>query len=191
MDDLAIWLRFVLAFLFISTAFSKHKTMLEHIGIVRDYQILPKPLVEPFARAETYIEFILGVLLLVGLFQPIVAAGCVALLAIYTVAIVINLLRGRTEMSCGCGGVAGEHRLSWWLILRNVMLGLGGAWVCVANVPVGTLDAWFAGADWSEVFPGRLVVMLGIALLTMVAWSIANELGAIRKEFDMALEGKS
>lgn len=191
MDELAIWFRFVLAFLFLSTALSKRKTMMEHIGIVRDYQILPKQLVEPFARAETYVELALGALLLVGLFQPIAATGCVALLAIYTVAIVINLLRGRTEMSCGCGGMAGQHHLSWWLVLRNVTLGFSSVWVCFANVPVGTMDALFAGAAWSDVFTLPLVAMLGISLLTMLAWTISNELGAIHKEFRTVLEGKS
>lgn len=103
MDDLAVWFRFVLAFLFLSTAWSKHKKMAEHIGIVRDYQILPARLTEPFAKAETYVELLLGVLLFLGLFQPIAVAGAVMMLLVYTVAIVLNLRRGRTEMSCGCG----------------------------------------------------------------------------------------
>jgi uncharacterized membrane protein YphA (DoxX/SURF4 family) len=191
MDDLAVWLRFVLACLFLSTAWSKYKTMAEHIGIVRDYRILPTRLTEPFAKAETYVEFTLGVLLLIGLLQPYAAAGCAGMLAVYTVAIVINLRRGRTEMSCGCGGMAGQHLLSWKLVVRNVVLGLAGAWVCIANVPLGTIDALLAGAAWGEVFNLRLVAMLGMTVATMMAWTIGNELGAVYKEFRTLLEGKS
>lgn len=191
MDDLAVWFRFVLAFLFLSTAWSKRKTMAEHIGIVRDYQILPARLAEPFAKAETYVELALGALLLLGLFQPIVVTGCVMMLLIYTVAIVINLRRGRTEMSCGCGGIAGQHQLSWKLVLRNVGLALAGAWVGYANVPVGTADALMAGTAWGDVFDLRMAAMLGITVLTMLTWTIANELGSIHKEFRTLLEGKS
>lgn len=191
MDDLAIWFRFVLAFLFLSTAWSKHKKMAEHIGIVRDYQILPPRLTEPFAKAETYVEFLLGVLLFLGLLQPFAAAGAVMMLLVYTVAIVINLRRGRTEMSCGCGGVAGQHQLSRQLVVRNISLALVGAWVGYSNLPSGTIDALLTGASWADVFNLRLAVIFGFTLLTMLAWTIANELVSIHKEFRTVLEGKS
>lgn len=191
MDDLAVWFRFVFACLFLTTAWSKHKKMAEHIGIVRDYQILPPRLTEPFAKAETYIEFTLGVLLLIGLLQPYAAAGSAGMLLVYTIAIVINLKRGRTEMSCGCGGMAGQHLLSWKLVVRNIALALAGVWVCIANVPIGTIDALLAGGAWQEVFDLRLGAMLGITVATMITWMILNELSAMYKEFRTLLEGKS
>jgi hypothetical protein len=165
--------------------------MAEHIGIVRDYQILPARLTEPFAKAETYVELALGILLLLGLFQPFAAAGCVMMLIVYTIAITINLRRGRTEMSCGCGGVAGQHLLSWKLVLRNVGLALAGAWVCYANLPTGTVDALLAGVAWGDVFHLRLGALFCISSLTMLVWTIANEMGSIHKEFRTLLEGKS
>jgi len=191
MEELALWFRFVLAFLFLSTAWSKRKTMAEHIGIVRDYQILPERLTEPFAKAETYVELVLGALLLIGLFQPFAAAGSVLMLIVYTIAITVNLLRGRTEMSCGCGGLAGQHRLSWKLVVRNVGLALAGAWVCYTNAPSGTVDALLAGTAWGDLFDLSLAAVFGITVLMMLIWTIANELGSIHKEFQTVLEGKS
>ncbi|TCP52785.1 methylamine utilization protein MauE [Tumebacillus sp. BK434] len=191
MDDLAVWFRFVLAFLFLSTAWSKHKTMGEHIGVVRDYQLLPERLTEPFAKAETYVELLLGLLLLLGLFQPYAAAGSVVMLLIYTGAITVNLWRGRTEMSCGCGGVAGLHRISWKLVLRNLSLACAGAWVGAQNIPQGTIDALLAGVAWESAFDLRFAVIFGCSVLTMLAWTIANELGSIQEEFRTLLEGKS
>ncbi|MGO4119283.1 MauE/DoxX family redox-associated membrane protein, partial [Rhizobium ruizarguesonis] len=44
------------------------------------------------------------------------------LLVVYSVAITINLVRGRNEISCGCGGVLGTHNLSWKLVIRNIFL---------------------------------------------------------------------
>lgn len=191
MDDLAVWFRLVLACMFLSTAWSKHRTMAEHIGIVRDYQILPARLTEPFAKAETYVELLLGVLLLLGLFQPLAAVGCAGMLAVYSIAIAINLRRGRLEMSCGCGGVAGQHSISWKLVARNAVLTAAAVWVCIANVPLGTTDALLGGAAWGEVFSLRWAAMLGITVATMMAWMIGNELASLRKEFRTLLEGKS
>ena len=50
------------------------------------------------------------------------------LLLVYTLAIGINLLRGRRDIDCGCGGPARRQTLSGWLVARNLVLmvlGLG------------------------------------------------------------------
>jgi len=47
------------------------------------------------------------------------AAG---LFALYAAAIGVNLARGRTQIGCGCAGVAGDHPLSAALVWRNLVL---------------------------------------------------------------------
>ena len=44
------------------------------------------------------------------------------LLTVVTVAVIINLLRGRTDLGCGCGGIEDEQTLSWALVARNGVL---------------------------------------------------------------------
>jgi Methylamine utilisation protein MauE len=50
------------------------------------------------------------------------AALMLTLLALYSVAIAINLLRGRRDIECGCGGAATHVPLSGWLLARNAAL---------------------------------------------------------------------
>lgn len=45
--------------------------------------------------------------------------SAIALLLLYTVAIGINLYRGRTEIECGCGSSASTQNISAWSLLRN------------------------------------------------------------------------
>ena len=44
------------------------------------------------------------------------------LLTVVTAAVVINLLRGRSDLGCGCGGIEDEQTLSWALVARNGVL---------------------------------------------------------------------
>lgn len=46
----------------------------------------------------------------------------VGLLSIYTLAITVNLIRGRFDVDCGCSCPAMRQTLSGWLIIRNLGL---------------------------------------------------------------------
>ena len=41
----------------------------------------------------------------------------------FTVAMAMNMLRGRDDIDCGCGGQ--QQILSYWLLLRNAVLIIG------------------------------------------------------------------
>ncbi|MBJ6950286.1 hypothetical protein JG666_23760, partial [Vibrio cholerae] len=64
----------------------------------------------------------------------------VLLLLVYSVAISINLLRGRKEISCGCGGVLGNHKLSWMLVVRNLFIGAVSVILLMYPLSLGSLD---------------------------------------------------
>lgn len=89
----------------------------EFAGILADYRILPQRLL--FAG---YL-FVVGAELAIIIGLPIaplrahaIALGAM-LLALYGSAIAANLVRGRSGISCGCGG-AGEP-IAWWMVTRN------------------------------------------------------------------------
>lgn len=191
MEELAFYLRITLALLFLTTGWSKTRQMGEHIGIVEDYRIMPKKLAPLFARLETYVEIALALLLLAGFWQVQAALASSALLALYTVAIVVNLLRGRTEVSCGCGGAAGNHLLSWWLVLRNLVLIGAGSVVVIVNGSLVSLDAVLAGESWTQVLPAQTLVVAAMAALTMVIWSTANLMHGMDKDMRALWERKS
>jgi len=54
------------------------------------------------------------------MFPCVVAA---ALFALYALAMSVNLLRGRSDVDCGCGGpYAARQTISWSLVIRNLVL---------------------------------------------------------------------
>lgn len=86
-----------------------------------NYELLPQSLIGLTARALPMGELLAGVLLLPVATRSIGAVLAVALLALVTAAIAINLARGRRQIDCGCGG-ASHTPLSGGLIARNAVL---------------------------------------------------------------------
>lgn len=90
---------------------------------VTGYRILPASLHRMFAICFVGLEAIAGLLLLVPAWRIAGAAAALALLAVSTLGIAINLLRGNTDISCGCGGLSRfTAGLSWWIVARNGLL---------------------------------------------------------------------
>ncbi|WP_289141256.1 MauE/DoxX family redox-associated membrane protein [uncultured Brevibacillus sp.] len=113
--------------------------------------VIPSPLLYSFARLEAVIEHLAGMLLFFGLLQQIGAVLGGLLLILYSVAIAINLLRGRRDISCGCGGVAGNHPISWLLVLRNLLLMFVCGWVFTNPYLWGSVENLWMG-ETSQLF---------------------------------------
>ncbi|MEM5622755.1 MauE/DoxX family redox-associated membrane protein [Bacillus thuringiensis] len=71
---------------------------------------------------EVSLALICSISLILGLLQLWVGAILLLLLIMYTIGIIVNLYRKRTNISCGCGGIVGDHNLSWTLVFRNIFL---------------------------------------------------------------------
>lgn len=182
MDELTLFVRVMLAAMFLSSAVSKLKKWLEHVAIVKDYHIVPERWVLLFARAEVAAEIGVGAMLALGFWTPAAAIGATGLLVMYSLAVGINLVRGRREVSCGCGGVAGHHRLSWWLVLCNAVLtGMSGGLIA-ASGNLGELDAMLAGGAFADVYGVRAWVTALIAFAMLLFYMAALELAAVRKK---------
>jgi hypothetical protein len=90
--------------------------------VVRAYQLLPRTLAPGFASTFPIAEALVGTALLSRILwnSPLnawVGVAAVFLFVMFGVAISINLLRGRTEISCGCFGST-SRRLTWGLAAR-------------------------------------------------------------------------
>ncbi|MGE1164488.1 MauE/DoxX family redox-associated membrane protein [Peribacillus simplex] len=109
-------------YMFITTGFSKIKNISKHYTTVYAYNILPKSYIPYFVWFDTILEFALGISLITGTFLIYSIPLSICLLAIYTAAILKNLLNGVTQIDCGCGGAVGEHKLSYTLVIRNFCL---------------------------------------------------------------------
>lgn len=100
---------------------------------LQDYRILPAWLEAPFALGFPLLEGAAGVLLLLPASgRPGGAVLAMGVLALATAGVLVNLLRGRVRIDCGCGG-ARFLPLSWPLVLRNAIL-IALAWA--STLPV-------------------------------------------------------
>lgn len=92
---------------------------------VENYQLVPQSWLAFIATGLSLLELAAGILLLPASTRPLGASLTGVVLLVVTGAVVINLLRGRTDIDCGCGGLsahAGEQSLTWALVMRNVLL---------------------------------------------------------------------
>ena len=134
-ETLSVVARFVLAGVLLVSGSAKVADRSGVLAAVRDYQILPTPLVPLFARSLPWLELGLGAALVVGVaVRPVAVLTCLVLL-LFSAAIVVNLRRGRA-IGCGCG-LGRQTVISRRLVARNA--GLAVAALVVALVPAGVL----------------------------------------------------
>lgn len=114
-----------LSLLFASAALHKRSEPARFRAQLAAYDVLPTARVRAFAAALPWFELGVALLLLPAMTRG--AAGLVAalLLLAYAGAMGLNLLRGRADIDCGCGGTA--QPLSWSLVLRNAVLAASAA----------------------------------------------------------------
>lgn len=113
---------YLLGTLFLVGALDKLKHRHVFIGAVQAYRLLPVPAVVVFSFLLALTELSIGFALWIPAVWPFAQFAGVALLMLVTGAVMINLLRGHTEMDCGCGGASADQPLSWHLIARNGIL---------------------------------------------------------------------
>jgi cobalt-zinc-cadmium efflux system protein len=88
--------------------------------VVFNYQLLPSQLINLMALILPWLELILGVLLLSGIWLSGTVLGVNLLMIIFIGALVINTARG-LNISCGCFSTeTTPSGLSWWVVLRDV-----------------------------------------------------------------------
>lgn len=109
-------------YLFLFSSIHKLKDMEKHYNAVILYEIIPKQFTRVFIWLETVFEFFIGISFLLSFATSYVIIGAILLLMIYSIAIVVNITKGRINLDCGCGGLVGTHKLSKNLVSRNILL---------------------------------------------------------------------
>jgi hypothetical protein len=141
-------LRAGLALLLATAALHKLGDMRSFRGAVSAYGLLPAALV-PVASAVVPLAEVIAALLLAHPGTP-AAGGVLAavLVTIYAAAMAINLVRGRRDVDCGCGGPAARHAIGWGLVARNGLLAAAGLAMLppVDARPLVWMDAVTVGA---------------------------------------------
>jgi hypothetical protein len=104
------------------------------------YRVLPEALLPVVARLLPITELAIAVLLILPVTRTAAAFAAAALVTVYALGMLINLLRGRTDIDCGCG--AEPQEISYWLVLRNAILASAALLIAMPAVPrpLGVLD---------------------------------------------------
>jgi len=171
-DPVFDWvIRLALVLLFGTAAWHKGRDLRDFGATLRNYRLLPSPIVLPVALGLVLCELTLAALLL---FAPGSVAGpltALGLLALYSGALALNLARGRRDLDCGCFGPAFRQPISSGLLFRNAAVALlplmllqGAAprsmnWIDLLSIAGATAMAalfWHAGHQLARSRPIRL-----------------------------------
>ncbi|TFH29300.1 MAG: methylamine utilization protein MauE [Myxococcales bacterium] len=139
--------RWLLALLFASAAWHKISDWTAYRIVVHDYEILPRALVTPAAAGFVVAEMVAALTLPWRAATETGVALVVVLLVAYSLAITVNLARGRRELECGCTPSVYRQPLSAKLLVRNAILLVVA---CVALLP--TTERAISWVDASTVF---------------------------------------
>lgn len=181
---LRLFLRLLLGLILFTSGSSKLSHYHRFQSVIQDYEVIPRNL-EAWLRLSKLLtvsiplmEVIAGLGLVSGwlLLPSVVIAS--ALLLIFCSVMIINLLRGRTDLSCHCGGVVSDHIISWWLIGRNVLF-LVGLFVLLVTPPdIYTIVSFvrnpslLSSAFMSIIVP--VTVLVGVVLAALMLFNTAR-----------------
>lgn len=154
-------LRFFLASIFTRAVFGKLRFPSEFATALRGYKLVPPRLAGSCAAALLATECLLVPALLIPASAPLASAVAVGVLCLYTLAIGINLARGRRDIECGCGGPLTGQTLHEMLVVRNLVyagLAIGAA------APIGARAlTWLDG------------LTIGLGVVCLFALAVATD----------------
>nr|WP_256437631.1 MauE/DoxX family redox-associated membrane protein [Brevibacillus sp. HB1.2] len=172
-------MRSIIGTIFLTAGYMKIKNIEEHSQVIKEYQLIPNTFIPHVTRFLIIIEIICGIGLYLGMYKNFTLFTSLALLVVYSVAITINLLRGRNEISCGCGGVLGTHNLSWKQVIRNGFLLLLSIWLWFQPFVFGNIENVLSGGNWLEI---NVILIIFISWLTLLVISISKSMLSVNKQ---------
>lgn len=118
--------RLALGAVFIAASVDKILHPGDFAQIIHNYQILPDNLINIVAIALPWLEAILGVFIIAGIFLPGATALANVLLILFFSALIYNVARG-LDVHCGCFStkITGAPHTTWYIIRDSLFLLLG------------------------------------------------------------------
>jgi hypothetical protein len=130
------------ALLFARAAVHKLRDLAQFEQILAAYRVLPAG-TGAASRLLPLLELAVAAGLMVPASRLPASVAALLLLLIYALAIAINLLRGRRDISCGCGGPRDRTRIAPWMVARNVVIAVA---LALTLLPWGGRDLVFTDA---------------------------------------------
>jgi uncharacterized membrane protein YphA (DoxX/SURF4 family) len=154
------------SYLFLVSGWHKLGELNDFTRSISDYELVPASWAPLLARGLMVAELALGLGLLIALTRTPALLLSIALMSIYTLAIAINIFRGRRDLNCGCSGPGREQTIDSWLLGRNLFIIAFGIFsmTVLVDQPQTLL--------WQLALPG--------AVITILMYHIFNQLHANR-----------
>ena len=112
----------LLSYLFVTGGWQKLADTAYFHDVITEYRILPASWSLPVARILPVVEICAGLALLIPVLRLPALIWVALLLLGYTLAMGLNIARGRRDLDCGCAGPGQEQTISGWLLGRNLVL---------------------------------------------------------------------
>lgn len=144
-------------------------------GVLANYRLLPERLVPPVALVLPCLEIAVAVGLLLPATRPLAALGACLLLLLFAAAMAVNLLRGRSDIDCGCAIGRLRERIGWPLVARNLLLAVA-ALLLVVGTPASRALGWLDGVTLMATVAAAL--LLHAAAGRLFGLAPVNSLGA-------------
>jgi uncharacterized membrane protein YphA (DoxX/SURF4 family) len=144
--------RLCLAVVFLVAGGSKIPNAWAFVHTVEGYNMLPQAIARPFGLALPWIEVLIGLYLLAGLFLRVTALVTAGVLVLFLIALSVQIARGTTG-NCGCVVGITNPIVTWFIggnsigafdLVRDGVLLLMALAVAVTPHPPLAVDAWLA-----------------------------------------------
>lgn len=166
----ALTCRYVLALVLLTAAIPKLGNRRELERAIANYKLLRPWLVPTAAVWLPRVELACGLALLGGVAVPVFAGAAALLLALFSLAIAVNLVRGR-EIDCGCAGSVVPRRVGWGLVAGDLLLAAAAVFVATRDpevlsvVPFWQPGTALEGGDGVAIFVVAVALVLGRLVL--------------------------
>lgn len=138
-----LMIRFLLGAVFIFAGVPKIMDTAAFAGAVYNYQLLPDMMINFFAMFLPWLEVVVGVLLILGIWLPGAVVIYNGLMITFMAALGISAARG-LDISCGCFSTDAGDAIDWKTIARDTTLLLASLYLLfVVFVKKITSDAAF------------------------------------------------
>jgi Methylamine utilisation protein MauE len=175
----ALLCRYALAVIFGHSGAVKMVDIADFRLAVRNYDLVPERLLGAFAIGLPVAELACAGLLIAGVLTGPAAALLVVMLAVFVLAISVNLLRGRT-FSCGCSGKTSSD-ITWRHVVVNAALALAAAVVSVWAVqPLTVTAGWGIGGTPALSGGAALGILLAAGAVAGLGLLLAEAIGVRR-----------
>jgi rhodanese-related sulfurtransferase/uncharacterized membrane protein YphA (DoxX/SURF4 family) len=99
-------LRIILGGVFIMSAAPKILALPQFAKVVESYHMVPAGLVTPFAYTLPWVELVVGIMLVLGIWVGLASFAASVLMFLFMAVIGFSLARGTMPADCGCYGLA-------------------------------------------------------------------------------------